>query len=130
MNSNKIHLSKDALVTASSLRNNNLQKRNLQEVITDIIRRISQELIAAHREGNHHIITTMPITFSIHNMSNTDSQRYVYASIIDELISKDYRIWIAPEKDRCKIKITWISSGDENEIKYQMQLIAKHTLKF
>ena len=130
MSSDRIQLSKDALVTANSLRNNNLQKRNLKEVITDIIRRISQELIAAHREGSHHIITTMPITFSIPNMSNTDSQRYIYASVIDELISKDYRIWIAPGKDVCKIKITWMSPDDETEIKYQMQLIAKHTKKF
>ncbi len=130
MNSDKIQISKDALITATSLRNNNLQKRNLKEVITDIIKRISQELLTAHREGSHHIITTMPITFSIPNMSNTDSQRYIYASVIDELISKDYRIWIAPSKNICQIKITWMSSEDESEVKYQIQLIAKHTHKF
>jgi hypothetical protein len=130
MNSDKIQISKDALINATSLRNNNLQKRNLKEVITDIIKRISQELLTAHREGSHHIITTMPITFSIPNMSNTDSQRYIYASVIDELISKDYRIWIAPSKNICQIKITWMSSEDESEVKYQMQLIAKHTHKF
>jgi hypothetical protein len=130
MNSDKIQISKDALITATSLRNNNLQKRSLKESITDIIKRISQELLTAHREGSHHIITTMPITFSIPNMSNTDSQRYIYASVIDELISKDYRIWIAPGKNVCQIKITWMSSEDESEVKYQMQLIAKHTHKF
>ena len=130
MNSDKIQISKDALITATSLRNNNLQKRSLKESITDIIKRISQELLTAHREGSHHIITTMPITFSIPNMSNTDSQRYIYASVIDELISKDYRIWIAPSKNICQIKITWMSSEDESEVKYQIQLIAKHTHKF
>ena len=45
MSSDRIQLSKDALVTANSLRNNNLQKRNLKEVITDIIRRISKEIV-------------------------------------------------------------------------------------
>ena len=129
MNFDKIQISKDALITANSLRNNNLQKRNLKEVITDIIKRISQELIIAHREGIHHIITTMPITFSIPNMSNKDSQRYIYASVIDELIAKDYRIWISPGKDTCQIKITWMSPDDESEIKYQTQIIAKHTHK-
>ena len=130
MNSDKIQISKDALITATSLRNNNLQKRSLKESITDIVKRISQELLTAHREGSHHIITTMPITFSIPNMSNTDSQRYIYASVIDELISKDYRIWIAPGKNVCQIKITWMSPEDESEVKYQIQLIAKHTYKF
>jgi hypothetical protein len=129
MSSGKINISSDALITANSLRNNNLQKRNLKEVITDIIKRISQELIDAHREGCHHIITSIPITFSIPNMTNTDSQRYIYASIIDELIAKDYRIWILPGKDSCKIKITWMSPDDESEVKYQTQLIAKHTHK-
>jgi hypothetical protein len=130
MDSTKIIISNDALITANSLRHNNLQKRNLKEVITDIIRRISQELAAAHREGGRDIITSVPITFSIPNMSNTDSQRYVYASVIDELISKDYRIWISPGKNVCRIKITWMSPADESEISYQTQLIAQHTKKF
>jgi hypothetical protein len=130
MDTYKLKISKDALINATNLRNNNLQQRNLKEVITEIIKRISQELISAHRDGNHHIITTMPITFSIPNMSNSDSQRYIYASVIDELISKDYRIWIAPGKNACRIKITWMSPADETEMKYQTQLIAKHTMQF
>jgi hypothetical protein len=130
MDTYKLKISKDALINATNLRNNNLQQRNLKEVITEIIKRISQELISAHRDGNHHIITTMPITFSIPNMSNSDSQRYIYASVIDELISKDYRIWIAPGKNACRIKITWMSPEDETEMKYQTQLIAKHTMQF
>lgn len=130
MDTYKIKISKDALINATNLRNNNQQQRNLKEVITDIIKRINQELISAHRDGNHHIITTMPITFSVPNMSNSDSQRYIYASVIDELISKDYRIWIAPSKNICRIKITWMSPDDETEMKYQTQLIAKHTMQF
>ena len=123
----KINISNDALISANSLRNNNLQKKNLKEVIIDIIKRISQELVDAHREGCHHIITNIPITFSIPNMSNKDSQRYIWASVIDELLSKNYRIWISPGKDTCRIKITWMSQDDETEIKYQNQLIAKHS---
>lgn len=128
--SSKIKISGDALCNANSLRNNNLQRRSLTEAVVDIIRRINQELIIAHREGRHDIITTMPIVFSIPNMSNTDSQRFVYASVIEELISKGYRIWICPDKDNCKIKITWMSDSDDAEIKFQTQLIAKHTIKF
>lgn len=126
----KIKISEDALVSANSLRNNNLQKRHLTETIIDIIRRISQELILAHREGKHHIITTIPITFGIPNMSNKDSQRVVWASIIDELNSKYYRTWISPKKDACKLKITWMSPADEADIKHQMNIIARHTQDF
>lgn len=128
--SDKIQISADALVPASNLRNNNLQKRNLKEVITDILKRINDELLTSHKEGQHHVITTMPITFNIASMSNKDSQRYIYSTVIDELITKGYRVWICPSKDGCKIKITWMSQTDETELRYQTQLIATHTVKF
>jgi hypothetical protein len=128
--SDKIDISNDALIHANNLRNNNLQKRQLKEVITDIIRRISQELVIAHREGKHHIITSIPITFNIPNMSNKDSQRFIWSSIIDELKFKSYRVWISPSKNTCKVKITWMSPDDETEVKHQMNLIVKHTQNF
>jgi hypothetical protein len=127
MNSDKITISEDALVHASKLRNNNLQKRNLKEVITDVLRQVSHELVIAHREGRHDIITSMPITFSISNMSNADAQRVIYASVIEALITKDFRVWINPSKDNCQLKITWMSPDDEAEMKHQMQIIARHT---
>jgi hypothetical protein len=130
MDSNKIQVSDNALIPALSLRNNNLQKRQLREIITDIIKRISQELTTSHREGKHFIVTTIPTTFDVTNMANRDSQLCVWSNIIDELIAKQYRIWINPKKNACRIKITWMSPEDESEIKCQMQLIAKHTGNF
>ena len=129
-NHEKIEINSDALVPANNLRNNSLQKRSLKEAVTEIIKRISQELIAAHREGSHDIITAIPITFSIPNMSNKDSQRVIWAKIIEELISKQYRVWISPSKDTCRLKITWMSADDINDVKYQMQIIAKHKGEF
>lgn len=126
----KIEISKDALIPASNLRNHNMQKRNLKEAVTEIIRRISQELIAAHKEGLHDVITEIPITFSIPNMYNKDSQRVIWSKIIEELKEKSYRVWIAPTKDTCRLKITWMSPEDETEVKYQMELLAKHKGKF
>ena len=127
MESEKIKISSDALVYANALKNNNLQKRQLKEEITNIIRRISEELVIAHKECKHDIITTIPITFSIANMLNRDSQCVIYASVLDELINKNYRAWINLKSDECRVKITWMSSDDELEIKYQTNLIAKHT---
>jgi hypothetical protein len=125
----KINISKDALINASNLRNNNLQRRNITEVITEIVRRVNDELIVAHREGKHHLLTTVPITFAISNMSNKDSQRVIYARVISELKNKDYRVWISPQKNVCQLKITWMSPEDENEMKLQTQIIVKHTKK-
>jgi hypothetical protein len=128
--SDKINITNDALVHSNNLRNNNLQRRQLKESITDIVRRINQELILAHREGKHLVITSIPITFSISNMSNKDSQRVIWSSVIEELRSKNYRVWISPTSETCRIKITWVSPADENDIQNQMNIIAKHTDKF
>ena len=125
-----VNISPDALSPAHTLKNNNLQKRNIRETTTGIMKRINEELIIAHREGKHHIITTIPITFSIANMSNKDSQRVVWAAIIDELINKKYRVWINPSKNECRIKITWMSPEDESVVKYQTALIAQYTQSF
>ena len=125
-----MQLSADALINAENLRNNNVQKRNLKEVITDIVRGINSELIVAHREGKHHIITNIPITFNIPNMTNKNSQRYIWASIIEEIKNKGYRVWINPTSDNCKLKITWLNSTDESEINLQNDLITKHLEKF
>jgi hypothetical protein len=129
MNSDKININTEALIPATKLRNNNLQKRSMKEIITDVIKQISQELVLAHREGRHDITTSIPITYAIPNMSNADGQRVVYATIIEELIEKGYRIWINPGKNECRIKITWMSPADENELHLQNALIAKHTKK-
>ena len=130
MNSDKITISESALIPATKQRNNNLQNRQLREIITDVIKRINQELILAHREGKHFVITTIPTTFDVANMANKDSQLCVWANIIDELKLKNYRIWIQPKKNVCRIKITWMSPEDESEIKYQINLIAAHTKSF
>lgn len=126
----KIDIATDALIHANNLRNNNLQRRQLKEMITDIVRRISQELVTAHKEGKHYVITNIPITYSISNMSNKDSQRFIWASVISELKSKYYRVWISPAKNVCRLKITWMSPDDETEVSQQMNLIIKHTNEF
>lgn len=126
----KIGISQDALVPANNLRSSNLQRRQLKKVVTDIVRRINQELISAHKEGKHFIITNIPITYSIANMANKDSQRFVWSNVIRELKSKQYRVDINPTKDVCRLKITWMRDTDSTEMTQQMELIIKHTKVF
>ena len=126
----KIDISDDVLINANSLRNNNIQKRQIKENIVEILRRLNQELIAAHREGKHNIITTLPITFDISNMINKNSQRVIWSNIIDFLIKKKFRVWINPTNNSCKLKITWINEADESEINIQNNIIIKNTKTF
>ena len=127
MATDSIELNNDLLIDANKLRNNNLQKRQLREAITDIIRTISDELKEAHKEGKHFIVTNIPITFTISNMVNAESQRFIYSHIISELKKKHYRVWISAQKTYCRLKITWMSPEDETEAKKQHDLIARCT---
>jgi hypothetical protein len=127
---NKMEITPDIVINANALRNNNIQKRHIKESITEILKRLNQELINAHREGKHFIITSLPITFDIPNMINKDSQRLIWSSILNFLLEKKYRVWINPTNDSCKIKITWINEVDEVEISEQNNIIIKHTKNF
>lgn len=127
---NKIEISDDTVINARALRNNNIQKRHIKENITEILKRLNQELINAHREGKHCVITTLPITFDIPNMVNKDTQRLIWSRVIEFLLEKKYRVWINPTNDSCKIKITWINEADECSIAEQNNIIIKHTKKF
>lgn len=125
-----MEITPDIVINANALRNNNIQKRHIKESITEILKRLNQELINAHREGKHFIITSLPITFDIPNMINKDSQRLIWSSILNFLLEKKYRVWINPTNDSCKIKITWINEVDEVEISEQNNIIIKHTKNF
>lgn len=63
-------------------------------------------------------------------MSNKVSQRIIWYQIIKILSSKNYRVYINPTKDVCKLKITWITKEDEVTILHHTKTIAEHTKIF
>ncbi len=126
----QIEVSNETLVDANNLRHNSSQKRQIKEVVIDIIKKINEEIKNAHREGRHEIITNLPIVFDISNMCNKSAQRVVWANIVEILKYKNYRVWIKPMTNDCVLKITWISSEDELQIKNQTQILADHSKNF
>jgi len=123
-------VARDIVVDANKLRHSNIQKKVLKENITQILRKINDELSVSHREGNYSTITTMPIVFDIPNMSNKVSQRIIWFHVLQHLMVKNYRVAINPSKDFCKLKITWITKEDEEMMSRQTQIIAEHTKRF
>ena len=123
-------ISHEILIDANRLRNNGVQRRQIKEIVIDILKKINDELRAAHIEGKHMIITEIPIIFDISNMNISDARRSVWSSVISSLKSKNYRVWISPSSDYCKIKITWISEEDELIFRSQKEILQKHTKQF
>lgn len=130
LDNNKELSVRDIVVDANKLRHSNIQKKSLKENITEILRKINDELTVAHREGHFSITTTMPIVFDIPNMSNRVSQRIVWYHVIQHLLEKNYRVAINPSKNFCKLRITWITKEDEQMMANQTKIIAEHTKRF
>lgn len=123
-------VSNDVLCNANNLRNNGIQKKQIKENVIDILRKINEELRTAHMEGKHIIVTEMPIIFDIANMNNSDAQRAIWANVVSILKAKQFRVWICPKRDYCKLKITWISEEDELLFQSQKNILEMHTREF
>ena len=123
-----IEISEDALIDANKLKNNSIQKRQIKENVVEIVRKINEDLKDAHREGKHCLITEIPITFDIPNMSNKDAQRSIWSSILSFFKQKHYRIWINYDENSCRLKITWFSDDDELTFKTQLRVIKESKL--
>lgn len=118
------------LIDAHTLKNNNVQKRALDENIHNIIITINTDLKIARSNGESFIITEMPIVFQIPNMNNKDCQRIVWSTVIELLKKKNYDVLINHNKNNCRLKITMLDKEDNLKIKYQMDILATNAGSF
>ncbi len=115
------------IVHADRLRRSNVQKKELREYAVDIARRLNEEIRERHSQGLHSLETEIPITFTVSNMSNSDSQRIIWYTVLKWLQMKTYRVRLDIKRDSCTIHLTWISEEEESLIILQKQFIAKYS---
>ena len=94
------------LIDAEILKRSSEQKELLKKEINQILRLLMDDIHKAKQSYKTGVNTTFPITYNIPGLSNKDSQRIVWSSLITELNEKNYRVKISPTKDKCKVKIT------------------------
>jgi hypothetical protein len=123
INTERYNNLKTILVDANTLRKNNIQKSHIDEILTDIVADINSKLKTAKSIGEHHIITDIPLVFSIPNTCTRDAQRIIWSSLISLLKSKNYNVIINHNKEYCRLKITWLTQTDETLIKSQLKLL-------
>jgi hypothetical protein len=118
-----MELSERIVVDANTLKQTNVQRRQINEYVSEILQNINEEIHMAYQEGKQEFITELPIVFNITNMSENRAQTEIWSKIIDYLESKHYRIMINPSKNSCMLKISWLSVEDEAESKLRERLI-------
>lgn len=114
-------------LTADSLKSNEEQKKSLARETNYVLSRIDDELKVAHELGKHIIQTTLPITFSIPYMTNTEAQRKIYFAVLASLKNRGFHVKIQLKPNQTLFIITWFSSDELKELELQNALLAKHT---
>lgn len=116
-------------LTASVLKNNDLQKKAVMKEVNTIISRADSDIKIAHEQGKHNVLITVPVLFQIPYMSVRDAQRIIYYKILQSLLSREFDVKISIRSDVCLFDVTWISSEEQHEIDLQNALLAQYTKK-
>ena len=115
------------LVDANTLKNNNAQRRRIDEYIYEIILQVNKELKDARRDGKHYIITEIPFIFDIPNVTQEDASRMIWAGTLEILKNKNYDVKINHNNNSCRLKISWLAPEEQRIIQSQIQFLKQNT---
>lgn len=111
------------LIHANDMKHNNLQKRQINDYLIEIVGQINRELLETKKLGRRHLIIEIPYIYDIPNMEQKDSQRIIWTNVIEILQEKSYMVRINSSKGQCKLKITWVTNKEQNIIDKQNRIL-------
>jgi len=121
-----LRLPDDVLVKAETLRRNTQQDREIQEIVMDIVKNCNEEIHKQHQKGKREVIMALPYTFNIPDMTNADSQRRVWATVVQIMINAGYDTQIEFDSSQCRLHCNWLSQKDKSDITLWDSLLRKH----
>ena len=110
---------------AEDLRMNSAAKIAINEYIIHHLKKINDDIREAHNNKQTHIKYDMEYIFDVPQMSNADSQTFIFSSIIEALQEKSYKVKFKYNDKICMFIITWTSEKDVLEHRYRLKLINK-----
>ena len=113
---------------ADLLKTNAAKIKSIMKEVNNVLGLIDENIKNAYDQDLSKVVVSVPLLFSIPNMSNKNAQRVVYYKILESLINRNYDVKICLEKDRTSFIIKWISDEEEKEKQLQNLLLAKHTI--
>ena len=113
---------------ADLLKTNAAKLKSIMKEVNNVLGLIDENIKNAYDQDLSKVVVSVPLLFSIPNMSNKNAQRVVYYKILESLINRNYDVKICLEKDRTSFIIKWISDEEEKEKQLQNLLLAKHTI--
>lgn len=116
-------------INADQLKVNPGKNQAIAKEVSNILAHIDDEIKTAYQNDAHNVVVSVPITFRIANMSNSNAQRIVYYKILESLLNRNFIPEIELEKDKVLFHIRWLTEEEEKEIVEQNLTIAKHRKK-
>ena len=116
---------KNKLINAQQLKQTSLQTREISSNVDDILKELSTSIQTAHDNGQYEIISELPITFDIPNMSNASAQRKVWYHVLSTLKLQGYTIALKMSNVQCISKISWVTVEEKTTIDRENQFIAQ-----
>lgn len=114
---------------ADSLKFDPNKNKIIQKEINFILKRIDDEIKSAHERDEYSVQVSVPIIFSIPNISNKKAQRIIYSALLDSLINRGFITTLDLSNDKTIFSITWISEEEKHEINLQNAILAKYSTK-
>lgn len=105
-------------IRAIDLKHNEIQLKEIDKWITDILDAIDDEIKDKHNEGHFSIDYSLQSSFDIPNMTSTKARRKIYSYVISDLASDDRGFIVHYYKKDKKywINIKWLSVEDQYKI--------------
>lgn len=111
-------------ITASDLKDKNPEFGFLKGEVRRHIKSIELAIKEAAKTKMTHIVYPIEQNFAVIKLSNKCAQRFVYASIIDQLQMNGFEVQLNMEKRGFNFNITWVTEIEKSEVYRQDALIA------
>ena len=115
---------------ADVLKENEVQKKAIAREVKNILAHIDDKIKVAHEAGTRDPVkVSVPINFNIPYMSNRDSQRKIYYSIIKDLRERKFHVKVDLQENSTIFIVSWLSDEERAEIDYETAVIIEHLKK-
>jgi hypothetical protein len=111
------------LVDAKLRRVNNIQKRNIEDVVSAYLRVLNSKIDDAYNMGAWTVCAEAPSGYTIPNLSYEDARTYILSSIIEQLQKANYTVTLRNYKSKILFDIHWYTQEELTDIRRRKQLL-------
>lgn len=115
------------MLKADTLRQTEVQSRQVESEVRQILLTIDKSIKTAHEEGGHEILYTLPLIFNIPNMNNVDAQRHIYFGVLKSLHDRKFSALIIPGGESMSVTISWLSDEEKQATIKKNEYLAQFT---